>query len=136
MKMQKYLTIAFVALIIITFASFFMYSYMYKPHRNVVEEQTVAVLSAIELQNRFADANGSLESFADKIIEVNGFISNVEQQRTIIVDDKVQIDFDGSSEIEATLIKGNMIRVKGRCVGYDDLLEIVKIDQAILIYNY
>ena len=33
------------------------------------------------------------------------------------------------------VVNGISITIKGRCVGYDELLEMVKIDQAIIINN-
>ncbi|WP_350284463.1 hypothetical protein [uncultured Croceitalea sp.] len=130
MRLKKYFTIVLIAVAIV---GFFSYKYMYKPHRNVAEEQVTAALSATELQGTFANSNGTLNIFSDKIIEVNGSITDMEQSTTVIIDDKVQIDFDNKEKMDRTLSKGNNITIKGRCVGYDDLLEIVKVDQAILI---
>ncbi|MEO0528083.1 MAG: hypothetical protein AAFZ89_12705 [Bacteroidota bacterium] len=135
MKTKKYIVIVVMVLALGAIGAFFTYSYMYKPHRNVSEESAIAVMSATELQERFANANGTLESFADKIIEVNGYITTIEQSTTIMVDDKVQVDFDSHGLDEKTLVNGANVTVKGRCVGYDDLLEIVKVDQAVLINN-
>lgn len=135
MKGKKYVTIAVIVVVLASIGAFFTYSYMYKPHRNVAEESAVAAISATELQEGFANSNATLENFADKIIEVKGHITNVEQRTTIIIDDKVQVDFDSDKQVGETLVTGDIITVKGRCVGYDDLLEIVKVDQAILINN-
>ena len=130
MKLKTFFTIALIAVAVV---GLFSYKYMYKPHRNVAEEQITASISATELQDTFASSNDTTTDFSDKIIEVNGSITDIEKSTTVIIDDKVQIDFDSKEKINRTLSKGNSITVKGRCVGYDDLLELVKVDQAILI---
>ena len=40
-----------------------------------------------------------------------------------------------TNQIKTTALKGSKIKIKGRFIGYDDLLEQVKIDQSILITN-
>ena len=105
---------------------------MYKPHRNIAEEEAIVTISAEELQKNFSDENNTLK-LTDKVVKVSGIISAIEQKTTLVIDDKIQVDFNIDNQINKELIEGTMITIKGRCVGYDDLLEIVKIDQAILI---
>jgi len=47
------------------------------------------------------------------------------------LNDKVSVGLE--SDLIASLKVGASLTVKGRCLGYDELLEIVKIDQATII---
>ena len=49
----------------------------------------------------------------------------------IMLDNKIQIHLLNPEEQSINL--GEIITIKGRCVGFDDLLEEVKIDQATII---
>ena len=50
------------------------------------------------------------------------------------MDNRVLVDLTPQEQhLARTLRPGTKISIKGRCVGYDDLLEIVKIDQAVLL---
>jgi len=132
MKRKKLLIFGLATLVLVVIASFFTYNYMYKPHRNIAEEEATVTISAEELQKNFSDENNTLK-LTDKVVKVSGIISAIEQKTTLVIDDKIQVDFNIDNQINKELIEGTMIIIKGRCVGYDDLLEIVKIDQAILI---
>ena len=132
MKRKKLLIFGLTTLVLVVIASFFTYNYMYKPHRNIAEEEATVTISAEELQKNFSDENNTLK-LTDKVVKVSGIISAIEQKTTLVIDDKIQVDFNIDNQINKELIEGTMITIKGRCVGYDDLLEIVKIDQAILI---
>ena len=132
----RYITIATVSVLFLSIAMFLGHSYMYAPHRNVAQEKAIAVISATSLQEKFANPDSTKPSWADKVIEVHGWVSNVEEEATIVVDNKVLVDLTFQEQYLAkNLTPGTKIAIKGRCVGYDDLLEIVRIDQAVLINN-
>ncbi|PRX57912.1 OB-fold protein [Flagellimonas meridianipacifica] len=135
MKAKKRISIILSGVLIVVVFAFLALNYMYKPHRNIAEERAISSLSAIEIHEKFTNPNTSLENLADKIVEVNGSITEIEQVHTIFIDNKVQVDFDTLQQVKGVFDNGSNITIKGRCVGFDDLLEIVKIDQAILINN-
>ena len=134
MKRRRYIIIAALLVTLLGIATFLGYNYMYAPHRDIAKEKAIAVMSATALQEKFANSIGGNGSWANKVIEVHGWISNVEQETTIIVDNRVLVDLTPQEQhLARTLSPGTKITIKGRCVGYDDLLEIVKIDQAVLL---
>ena len=135
MKTKKGITIVSAGVLFVVIASFFAFNYMYKPHRNIAEESASSSLSSTELHQNFTSSSSASENLIDKTVEVSGSITEIEQQTTIILDNRVQVDFD-LNEKAAPLKRGLKITIKGRCVGFDDLLEIVKVDQAILVKKY
>jgi hypothetical protein len=65
----------------------------------------------------------------NRTITVTGIITSMEMQ-SITIDSKVHCSFVNEiQEIE----NGANIVIKGRCIGFDDLFEIVKLDQSSII---
>ncbi|PWL38691.1 hypothetical protein DKG77_10610 [Flagellimonas aquimarina] len=123
-------TIGSVLLLAVILLSVAVYNYLYKGHRNIAEEEIAHELSTKKLSDALRIDNASV-SYIDKVIQTNGKITAIERN-TIVIDNSVQVSFQGNVQ---GLTMENTISIKGRCVGYDDLLEVVKIDQAIIIKN-
>ncbi|MEO9513577.1 MAG: hypothetical protein ABJN84_09915 [Flavobacteriaceae bacterium] len=104
------------------------YNYIYQGPRNIAKEEIAHQLNASELGK--AMDNIALD-YVDKVIQTNGKITAIEPS-IIVIENKVQVSFQNKVE---GLVNGSTVTIKGRCVGYDDLLEVVKIDQAIIINN-
>ncbi len=126
MKRKKKIIMTVLLLVVVAFC-FIFYQTFHAAHRNIGSEKATFSMLATQLQSEFvrdyADAN---TTYADKAIEVKGRITLIERN-TIMLDDVIQVDF-----LEVTrIVLGTTIVVKGRCVGTDDLLEVVKLDQAI-----
>ncbi len=102
------------------------YKYLYKDHRNIENEVSVMEVEADDLHLMFQ--NSKVISVLDKTLTISGTITQIEGN-SITIDDKVQCSFDHRID---QLIVGDQVRVKGRCIGYDDLFEIVKLDQATI----
>ncbi|WP_203257033.1 OB-fold protein [Hyunsoonleella ulvae] len=127
--MKKQVTyIITVALLIFGIAGCLIYDYMYKEHRDIASEEVDYTLSSNDLKNVMRTDSVSGQ-FIDKVIQTEGVITSIEQN-SIVINDVIQVDFVNTDlsilKPEATL------SIKGRCVGYDDLLEVVKIDQATI----
>lgn len=106
------------------------YKYMYQDHRNIANESSIYKITALEISNEFEiNPISSENKYLNKTIEVRGKVSEKNSQN-ITIDDKVFCQF--SSKIQ-TVPNTNLITIKGRFIGYDDLLEQVKIDQCIII---
>ncbi|GAK91699.1 hypothetical protein JCM19297_1651 [Nonlabens ulvanivorans] len=118
-----------IGLLLIGFIAIIGYNYLYQDHVDVNQSKAVASFTATELQELFTDQNLQNDQRAlDQIIEVEGKVTNVDKN-TILLDDQVFIEL--SADIK--LYENQVIIIKGRCLGYDDLLEEVKIDQAVLM---
>ena len=69
------------------------------------------------------------KKYGDKVVQTFGRIIAIDGS-TITLGDGVVVNLmDSNPELE----KGDSITVKGRCIGYDDLLGEVKLDQATII---
>ncbi len=109
-----------------------LYFYMYKGHRNIASESADYSLTVKTLQQQFTQNSGKAnKQYADKTIEVYGKITSLDlPSNTITLDGKLSAVFKDSSMTKLQVEK--LIKIKGRFVGYDDLLDEFKMDQASL----
>lgn len=109
------------------------YFYTYQGHRDIASENPDYRLSLLQLQNEFI-ANDSLFNarYADKTIEIYGKITSLDlSNKAIMLDEHISISC--TDAIPENFVVSDSVSVKGRYVGYDDLLEEFKIDQAIIV---
>ncbi len=118
---------------IIALALIGLYFYTYKSHRDISTEEADFTFNSSQLQSDF-DANDSLfnAKYADKTMEIYGKITAIDlQNNAIMLDEKIAVTFTDSISDNSKI--SDSIYIKGRYVGFDDLLEEFKIDQAIII---
>lgn len=111
----------------------FLYFYVYKNHRDISKEKTQFSLSVVELSNEFLEnSEVSSQKFADKTIETYGIISSIDTfNNALMIDEKL---FFTLSKSELHDLKLNQsIKIKGRFIGYDDLLGELKMDQCSIV---
>ncbi len=108
------------------------YFYLNQSHRNIQEEEVKYKVTSSELEESFK-RSGPKTNIADQVIQTSGRITALEE-KSVTIDKKVEIRF--LNKLPAGLEKGMEVTIKGRCVGYDDLLEVVKVDQALLIEQF
>ncbi len=128
MRTNVFKKIIILALMLIA-ASYGFYKYINKPHRNIASEKTAFALKASNLIEFMSDEKKA-KLFADQVIEVKGIITHIENE-TVILDHKIQVNLEENTG--SIIHKGLPVIIKGRCLGYDDLLEVVKIDQAAIL---
>lgn len=132
--MNKRTKIAIGVLVIALISALAVYNYVFNTaHRDIASEAATASISAKNIRNQF-EANEGLATttFLDKVVEVKGEITDLEGL-DITLSNGVQATLSAKDTLK--LKKGSTITIKGRCVGYDELLEVVKIDQSTLIKN-
>lgn len=124
--------------IIITISILFVsavgiYFYVYQGHRNIATEEADFSLTLLKLKSEFS-ANDSLfnAKYADKTIEIYGKVTAIDlSNQSIMLDEKINVNF--AAVIPTSITVSSSLRIKGRYVGFDELLEEFKIDQAIII---
>ena len=127
--MKKKLIIALVIILVVAFA---VYKYLYKEHRDISSEDVTYTETVSQVFGAF-QKNDSLANakYLDKTIEIKGTITNIDLQNKIItVDEKLSARCTIS--IPNSLKPKNPITLKGRVVGYDDLLEEIQMDQCTI----
>jgi hypothetical protein len=124
--------IIFVFLLVISVATG-IYFYAYRSHRNIGSEKPDYSLTLSTIQKDF-EANDSLfnAKYADKTIEIYGRITAIDlKNQSIMLDDKIAVSFDNHAANNLKILDSTLI--KGRYVGFDDLLDEFKVDQAVIL---
>ena len=106
---------------------FLVYNYIYQDHRDIKTEQASYSTTAKALQLAFVNTPAtSQKKYLDQSIEISGKVSKISKNAITLNGSIfcVFLDKNNSIKINQTLT------VKGRFVGYDDLLEEIKLDQC------
>ena len=74
--------------------------------------------------------DASETNYLNKTIVVSGKISEIKKDY-VVLDNSVLCQF--KNQIKIPLELASLIKIKGRFIGYDDLLEEIKIDQCIIL---
>ena len=107
------------------------YSFVYQDHRDISDEESVFRIQSNTIESEFSsNYNIAKSKYLNSTIEVAGKVSEYDEN-TIILDGKVFCQF--IDKLDVSLTKDAKLKIKGRCIGYDDLLEQVKLDQCIII---
>jgi predicted Holliday junction resolvase-like endonuclease len=128
--MKKKIILVFLVLILVIIVA---YRYVYKEHRDITTEKgdytTTAKDIFSEFQKNEANANAK---YLDKTIEVTGTISSVDlEAKSIVIDEKLFATF--KDKTPETFQPNSKTKIKGRFIGYDALMEELKMDQCILV---
>lgn len=125
--MRKWIVI----LLLLVIAVVVGYNYIYQDHRDIESEIAEFSIVSSDISKLFSEKTITAEKkFLNKTIEVSGLISEINTS-DITIDDKVFCQF--SNNIKTSLSENDKIKIKGRVIGYDDLLEQVKLDQCTII---
>ena len=121
--MKKF--ILFIALVFILIL--IGYTYVYKADRNISEEQPkFKIASALLKQELNANQVNVINKYLNETVEISGIATQIEMN-TIILDNFVSARLD---TLHTSINIGDALIVKGRVIGYDELLEELKLDQC------
>ena len=109
-----------------------LYNYIYKNHRDISSEKESFAVSVVDLKNDY-DKSDSLANakYLDKTIIIYGKISSLDLTNNILtVDTSLSVII---KEKNTTLKVNDSIKLKGRFIGYDDLLGEFKMDECSIV---
>ena len=117
-----------IVVIIISFFSIRYYVYN-AGRRDIQSEETAFEVSSGAILNDFtSNTTTSNKKYLEKTITVSGIITSIKGEE-VILDNSVNCNLLTPSK---SLKKNQKVTIKGRVVGYDDLLGEVKLDQCNL----
>ncbi|WP_139958203.1 OB-fold protein [Flavicella sediminum] len=106
------------------------YTYIYKGHRNIEVSQADFKTTAEALGNEFSvDFDKASQKYLNKVILISGELSEKDME-SVTLGTTILCYLDG---LDANIQIATEVTIKGRCIGYDELLEVVKLDQCSLI---
>lgn len=122
---MKKIVISSLVLILVLFLG---YKYLYHEHRDIATEKAAFSVTVNQILKEFvADETNANAKYLDKSITVKGKITTIDSvTNSVVLDEKVFVLFTNSANVK---LNENIV-VQGRLIGYDSLLEEIKIDQA------
>lgn len=109
------------------------YLYLYQEHRNIQEEDALFNTTSLELIKEYqSNVETTSAKYLDKIIKIEGMVTDVEKDNFTM--DHIILCYTDSITIRRVEI-GAPLKVKGRSIGYDELLETIKIDFTTITSN-
>jgi len=109
-----------------------LYFFLYQSHRDIASENVAFETSVSELSQRFINnPDSSIATYANQTISIYGNVTALDlKQNSITLDDKL-IALLTKEEIKKVK-NGDLVKVKGRFIGYDELFEELRMDQCIV----
>ena len=120
-------------LVLILIIAIVGYNYLYQDHRDIKSEKAAYVINAKDLINAFqANEVEATTKYLNKTITITGNLTSVEGT-SVVVENAVFLALSENKLLPSNNLLNTIVRIKGRCIGYDNLLEEVKLDQASVL---
>ncbi|MFM2368871.1 MAG: hypothetical protein RL619_1171 [Bacteroidota bacterium] len=131
--MNKKVKIIFASLIVISLFGLLGYNYiMHGGERNLATEKTDFTVTSSRITSEFTkDIDASNKKYLEKAVAITGAITSMNATEVIIANSIICNLKTHNSSIK----KDQTVTVKGRVVGYDDLMGELKLDQCFIIIN-
>ena len=127
--MKKKILLGISLLLVITSLGL-VYLYSYKAHRDISLEKVDYVVTISGLEREFtANEKSAYTKYQNKIIELTASVSTIDTaSKGIVLGEKLFATFKDS--LPKKITSGKTLKIKGRFLGYDELLGEFKIDQS------
>lgn len=134
MKAAVKKNIRFIILLVILAGGFLTYNYIYQGHRDIGSEDPEFMLTVQELEAEFV-TNDSLanRTYGNQTIEIDGKVTAFDATTgTLTIDQKMSAVLK-KKKVKDPIATGQSIKIKGRFLGYDDLVDELKMDQVSIL---
>jgi hypothetical protein len=129
MKRKKIAFVIVSLLLLVSAGIYFYYGFLFKEARNIETEMPNFSIAATKLIKDYTSNPKKADLlYLNKTIEITGTVSK-KTDSVIILENTVFCLF--TQKIKDELIN-NKVTVKGKCIGYDELFEEVKLDQCTI----
>jgi hypothetical protein len=106
------------------------YYVMYGGARNLSTEETAFTVSSKSIVGEFdSNIEKSNKKYLEKAIAIKGAITEI-TGKEVIIDHLIVCNL---KDLDASIKKSQVVTLKGRVVGYDDLMGELKLDQCFVI---
>ena len=109
------------------------YNYIYQDHRDIETEAPEYTIEAQELAHAFqSNEEVATQKYLNKTILVEGRVQTINTEG-LTMEPSVFFALSENKKVNLDISEVKSIKVKGRCIGYDSLLEEIKFDQATIL---
>lgn len=127
MRRKKIVAIIVALLIIVSAGIYFYYGFLFKEARNIQSEMPDYSITASKLLDDYnADPKKADSLYLNKTIEITGIVTK-ETDSVVILENTVFCLFTQKNPNKLIRKK---VKIKGKCIGYDELFQEVKLDQC------
>lgn len=130
MSLSKKSKILIGLVLIIAIGGYFGYSYAYKPHTAITDMEVAFAGNASDFLEKIKE-NPESWTQGEKVVELTGEIT-AKDEKGISLNESIYFQLAEGTSTEA-LAEGQKTKIMGRIIGYDDLLEELKLDKAIIV---
>lgn len=125
----------YVYILVLVVLAYSGYRYLYQDHKDISGATVDFTINANALNEAFAtNQEEATTAYINKVIQLEDRVLGATTTSLTLDGVSVALSNELSEEQSAALVHTVQI-IKGRCIGYDDLLEEVRIDQAYIISN-
>jgi hypothetical protein len=126
--MNKKFRIIVLSIVVTGLTVFTGYNYvMNGGARNLSTEETAFTVSSKSITKEFAtNIDLSNKKYLEKAIAIKGTITQINGSQ-VIIDDSIICNL---KDFDSSILKNQVVTLKGRVVGYDDLMGELKLDQC------
>jgi hypothetical protein len=129
MKRKKIAIVVAALLIAVSGGIYFYYGFLFKEARNIETEMPDFSITAAQLIEDYSSNPEKANSlYLNKTIELKGLVTK-ETDSVIVLENSVFCLF--TQKITQKLLNNNTV-VKGKCIGYDELFQEIKLDQCTI----
>lgn len=127
MRRKKIVAVIAALLIIVSAGIYFYYGFLFKEARNIQSEMPDYSITASKLLDDYdADPKKADSLYLNKTIEITGVVTK-ETDSVVILENTVFCLFTQKNPNKLIRKK---VKIKGKCIGYDELFQEVKLDQC------
>lgn len=129
MTNKKKLILVFITLSVVL--GYFSFNYiMYGGARDIQKEESAYNVSSKAIIEEFSkNTNVATKKYIDKSIEIKGVITSVNDS-LVSIDESVLCKMKEINK--SAVIVGKNVSVKGRVIGFDDLMGEIKLDECVI----
>lgn len=128
LKRKLKIVVTLVVVVIVSFLSMRYYAYN-GGKRDIASEDTAFKVSSKAIVTEFTSSmDVSNKKYLEKPVAISGTVTSI-NDKEVILDNSVNCTFLTANN---TIKKNQKVTIKGRVVGYDDLLGEVRLDQCDL----
>jgi flagellar basal body-associated protein FliL len=123
--------IILIVILVIAASGVGVYNYVFHGGaRDLASEETKYTVSSKQITDEFtANADVANKKYLEKAVAIKGTITEV-NATSVIVDNTIICNLKSKN---AAIKKNQTVTIKGRVVGYDDLMGELKLDQCLAI---
>ncbi|QHI36244.1 hypothetical protein IMCC3317_16030 [Kordia antarctica] len=116
--------------LIIAMGAYIGYSYAYQPHTAIADMEVAFKGSAEDFLEKIKE-NAEEWTQGEKVVELTGKIT-AKDEKGISLNESIYFQLAEGTATD-DLAENQKIKIIGRIIGYDDLMEELKLDKAIIV---